>query len=849
MQHDCAKAHVLDREASIEQSFSVRADARTSADRIDANERPALLRAMRARSRIGWLTGLFCTSASVLCLEVLNTRLYSVAVWYHLSFFVVSSAMFGLSAGALRVYLGGARFTDERAEPALRRAAALFALSIPICHVAVVLLPHPTTVGIQATCAFAAAIVLLAIPFYWAGFLVTLVLTRFASRIGTAYAVDLVGAAAGALIAVPLLAISDLSTAVFAAGALAALGFVGFAHASTGRVSVAALIVLVGSIAATVANHASADRVRVWYPKGVFLPTTEIAEESWNIDSQVVVYRSPLDRPHYWGPGLASEHFRVEGRRIAIDGGAETVVTKWDGRRESLAWTEFDVTALPYSLRPGGRVAIVGCGGGRDVLTALRARATKVEAIEVNGALVDLLEGSQRSFAGLAGRSDVELVHAEARGHLARSRERFDVVQMSLIDTWAATGAGALTLTENGLYTLEGWDVFLGVLAPNGVFGVSRWYDPNSVSETSRLVSLAVGALLRAGVEHPRDHLALVACGNVATLIVARDRLGTVGVATIREAAERYDFQLLALPSHHARDPGIERILAATTMPELLVAAQNERYDFTPPTDDRPYFFNQLKASAAFSMSPRDAGGGVVQGNLEATASLQVLAGISMLLVVGALCVPLLRFAPRRTGVIGFVPAVLYFAAIGLGYMFVQVALVQRFSVLLGQPAHSIVVTLTTMIVASSVGSLVSVRLKVEDRPFLLRAIPMAIALLLAVVALSIQSIVASAIEFDFARRCLVTVAVVAPPSLLLGVAFPIGVRLVHRRSDHILPWAIGVNGACSVLATVLAVGVSIWWGIGTNLWIAAGLYASLAISAPVLAQRARAGEAPAVAV
>src|SRR5262249_8978903 len=152
----------------------------------------------------------------------------------------------------------------------------------------------------------------------------------------------------------------------------------------------------------------------------------------------------------------------------------------------SLEWVGFDVTSIPYHLRRGGTVGVIGVGGGRDILAALWARSRAITGIEMNEAFVRLLRGPLRDFSSIAKQPNVKLVHDEARSYLTRSHQRFDVLQMSLVDTWASTGAGAYTLTENGLYTLEGWRVFLDSLAPGGVFSVSRWFSPEKVSETSR---------------------------------------------------------------------------------------------------------------------------------------------------------------------------------------------------------------------------------------------------------------------------------------------------------------------------------------------------------------------------
>ena len=189
---------------------------------------------------------------------------------------------------------------------------------------------------------------------------------------------------------------------------------------------------------------------------------------------------------------------------MIVDGEAGTPMTEWDGNPASLDWVSYDVTALPYHLRKGGTVAVVGVGGGRDVLAAIWSGEPAITGIEINGNVLALLTRYHRRFTRLADHPGVQLVHDEGRAYLTRTRDRFDVIQMSLVDTWAATGAGAFTLSENSLYTIDAWRMFLDRLAPTGVLSVSRWFSPVRASETSRLLALAVRALLDRGVGSPQ---------------------------------------------------------------------------------------------------------------------------------------------------------------------------------------------------------------------------------------------------------------------------------------------------------------------------------------------------------
>jgi SAM-dependent methyltransferase len=789
-------------------------------------------------SRVWFLAGLAFTTAATLCMEILNIRLLSVISWYHLSFFAVSTAMFGMSAGALQVYLRGDDYQGAGAVRPLSKIALLLALVIPLSHLVMLVIPVDTGMSTAIVCSLLVLTIALAVPFYLSGVLVTLALTRVPGRIGLTYAVDLAGAALGTLLVVPLLESSNITSAVLMCGAMAAASALCFRLCAGSGWSWTAAGLAVLLVAGAIYNRTAIDPVRVWYHKGNSYFKQVALEEHWNIHSEVLVSQTLVDKPQYWGPGEGAEAFRVQGVPMGIDGVAGTTLSSWDGRNESLEWVEYDVTSLAYHLRKGADVAVIGVGGGRDILSALRAGSRSIQGIEINKIFLDLLRGEKRAFAGIADRPEVRFVHDEARSYLTRTKDRFDVLQMSLIDTFASTGAGAMTLTENGLYTREAWKIFLDVLKPTGLFSVSRWYDPQKVSETSRLLALGTAALLDRGVREPDQHLAVVQRGAVSTLVLSPSRLSGDDVAVIHATARRFGFHVLAAPDRRAEDPRIAAIVTASSDAALRRATRHELYDYSPPTDERPFFFNLLKPSRALKMNEQETSGGVVGGNVVATTTLLLLFLISLLLVVCVIVLPLVMSGLPRMRASSFALSIWYFAAIGLGFMFVQIPAMQRFSVYLGHPTYAVVVILFSMILAAGVGSLVSDRLPIERSQRLVIAVPLAIAALILLVMQAIQPAINHTIRFGLPARCAIVVVLVAPLAALLGFCFPIGMRLVRRLSEDGMPWMWGVNGACSVLAAVSAVAISMWWGIHANLHVALFSYASLALVAPILWRR-----------
>ncbi len=436
-------------------------------------------------------------------------------------------------------------------------------------------------------------------------------------------------------------------------------------------------------------------------------------------------------------------------------------------------------------------------------------------------------------YVGLSQVGGVSLIVDEARSWFARSDQTFDVVQMSLIDTWAATGAGAFTLSENGLYTVEAWQIFLRRLNPHGVFTVSRWYSPEDLAETGRMVSLAVAALMKSGVKNPKNHVFLAGSSSfegvrkpIATLVVSRSGFSTDELQSLKAATARLQFDALIVPGEKAASEVLSNIMDARDLSELERYTEGFRLDLSPPTDDRPFFFNQLPLRsatkvAALALSGRAAGVGI--GNLYATVTLVMLFAIALALVVATIVIPL-RSALRDVGKRLAAGGTAYFMLIGIGFMLVEIGFLQRFSVFLGHPIYSLSIVLFSLILSTGVGSLVSdyVRLDNKTRFTLWGAVTGAYILSQVFWAPPLLLLLDSS---SLMLRGLVSVAVILPAGLLMGFGFPTGMRFISAVDRRPTPWFWGINGASGVLASAVAVACSIAYGIGTTLALGAICY------------------------
>jgi hypothetical protein len=564
--------------------------------------------------------------------------------------------------------------------------------------------------------------------------------------------------------------------------------------------------------------------------------------EKWNSFSRISVIGDPTQPSPPRGWGLSATYPRdrsVPQLALLIDASALTLLTAFDGRLETVEHLKYDVTNVAHWLRRDARVLVVGAGGGRDILSALAFGQRDVVGVEINGAILDVVNAHFGSFTGHLDRDPrVTFVNDEARSYIARLRQRFDILQISLIDTWAATGAGAFVLSEHSLYTTEAWTLFLDRLTPRGLLSVSRFYFDPRPDETYRVTSLAVAALAQRGVTRPREHIAIVrhATGadgqraplGVATLLVSPAPLSPTDVDALEEVARRLRFDIVLSPRH-----------AATAAFETLTSGQDlsafyARFpvNIAPPTDDRPFFFHTLRLNDIFSGALWRAGLGGDTSNVDAVYVL----GMLLLDVVSltALCVivPLALTIDRRV-LAGTTPLFVFFAGIGLGFMLVEISQMQRLIVFLGHPTYGLSVVLFAMLVSSGLGSLVAGRF---DGVGVRAASPMvALVAMLAVFGAATPFAIRAFEAATTPARIAVAIGLLVPIGFLMGMAFPLGMRAAAGRAPALAPWLWGINGATSVCASVFAVAIALHWGITTSFWTGVACYAAATVALAVV--------------
>ena len=776
---------------------------------------------MKNERSIAVYTGLFLIALASLAIQIILVRLLSVITWYHLAFFSISIAMLGMTAGAIQVYVQKERFDGENKIEAITRACLRFALSIPASLIILCVLPIGFYKSVLSLIVIFVATLICAWPFYYAGLVITTVLTRFNAPIGRLYASDLTGASAGCLIVLGGLELVDAPSLMLWCSSIGALAGACFARSRSVRryIALALLFFVLGTL-----NAQTPYGVRPMFVKEKFQRLSEQILERWNSFSRVVVYRQQFLPPQLWGGSPVARGENIFFHGMTIDGAAGTAIRSFDSPKD-IEHLRYDITNVGYYLNRQGKACIIGVGGGKDIQSALFFGHDAVLGIEVNPIFVDLLQNEFREFAGLANRDDVTFVVDDARSFLSQSREQFSVIQMALIDTWAATGAGAFSLSENALYTVEAWQTFLSRLSEGGIFTVSRWYSAEHIGETGRVLSLGVESLLRLKVKKPADHMALITIGNVSTLLICQQPLSEADINRLRQVCEALQYQIVHVPNGLPTEPILRQILSAQSSDQLAEAVAHAELDYSPPTDDNPYFFNMLKLNHLDTALRGQEG--VLSGNLRALATLLVLLIVLGVLTVATIGVPL-WLAHRPTTLMqtrGFWFGALYFSLIGSAFMFVEIALIQRLNVFTGHPIYSLGILLFTLIASTGMGSFISDHLPLTRRPWVY-VFPIITAV--GVVALNtiLHYLLSHMMAEDTATKILMSVLVIFPVGMLMGLFFPTGMRLVQSSYEDETPWFWALNGIMGVLCSALAVFVSIIFGISTNFYIAAVAYA-----------------------
>lgn len=786
---------------------------------------------------------IFAISLAVLVLQIALNRIFSFTLWYHFAYISVSLALlgFGASGSLLAAF---PRLGAGDASRLVSRYCAVCAASMVAVLVAlgsVALDPARILESPAELLAFVGVFALVSLPFFFAGLAITIALREAGPEAGRLYFWDLVGAGLGCSLAVASIDAFGTPRVVLLVGVIFALaGAVAAPAGARGlraaNLAAAALVALLSvPLPGALRFAPSADK----FIAG-FLETGAVHYTHWSSifrTDLIGAKGGELTRGGYRGGGATGRggtspafdgHF-PEFRFIVHDGGASAILYRVDDGLRGLEMFRHHVLTTPYVVRERPEVLIIGVGGGADVMTALVNGASRVTGAELDPHTVDLLVNRFRDFTGgVYDRPDVTLHASEGRHFVRSSGQRFDLIQITGVDTLAALSSGAYVLAENYLYSVEAYLDYFDALREDGILSIGTFdFHPKASfpRHAVRFLAVAYEALRRRGVERPAEHLMVVAEDNPmigqVEILTSLEPFSEASIAAMERFVDENRFRAWYLPGRPARQlPLLRGFLEGD-------AASRERFfeqtflNVRATSDDRPFFFSFYKWGRLFEH--RDE---VDQGHTQATGQLvlALMLGLSIAFSAVAILLPLVRVREGAAGMPGRFGFLGYFAALGAGFIVAEISFVQRFILFLGYPTYSLSVTLFALLCAAGVGSWLSERLPEEPKRVLPR-LTLALSALVGLYLVALPRLFSALLAAPLPVRIGVSVAAIAPLGIVLGMYFPYGIRLTSRLNRDFVAWAWAVNGCLTVVGSVASIVLAMTFGFEAVIVLFVAIY------------------------
>ncbi len=891
------------------------------------------------------LAGIFFLALSVILFEIALTRVFAIMMWHHFTYMVISIGLLGF--GASGSLLTATRIAEKPGSVAraLTLCSAAYGISIVAAFLFATLVRLDSLAIWKEKENFVALFfiyLIIGVPFLLGGFGIGLALTRLVSHVNKLYFADLVGSAVGAGVSVWLLRHVGSTAAVVMAGCfgLVASFCFGFGAERRHRLLGTGALLLAGVLAIGFCGGGFGVPALRW--RVPFAPGKEgsIGEAlGYQIDrfysatAEVQVGPDVLATPAIGGDNGSQDLRTFHARTAAQDGTAPTMLYKDASHIEQFPFLDDTQAASAYIAhrsagREGPRVMVIGVGGGVDVMVALANGAKKVTAVELNTAMIDMVTGRYDEYLGglfrpgghpLADR--VELVNSEGRSYLRTHDTKYDVIQMSGVDSYTALSTGAYTLSESYLYTTQAVQDFYAHLTDDGIVNYSRFImaRPMKPRETLRLANIAYTALQELGVADPASHIAVFQGTVWASTMIKRSPFRADEIEGLRQFARLEGFFGLVFNPLHAqgapfpmetthfamlRDDLTRQVkgsgafatdaAVAAAVDHLIEAAvevlngkpvdesllppslregkvgagamqmlreshdsfsQQEQfaqlsladfasvlrntpegrakyiaeydYDISPATDDKPFFFNYYRYSNLFQRSQRGNDPSLFRYHTDYPVGHMVLLAsmLQIVLLAGLLIfLPLRKLARDGLRTKGVWRYFGYFAALGMGFMFLEIALMQKMVIFLGHPTYALSIVLVSLLGSAGVGSLLAGRIREVEQRHLARILAAIVAVLL-FDALAVNWLLPMMLGFALEVRMAVVVLLLLPTGLVLGMPFPTGMRIVEKQCPHLLPWGWAVNAFFSVFASIFCIVLSMAIGFTNVLLVSIGIY------------------------
>ena len=799
-------------------------------------------------------------AGSVIAYEITLVRLFSIAQWHHFAHMIISLALlgFGASGTALSLtqrWLMGNRWKSDEVDRRFRNAYTIcglaYSISVVGCFVLHQYVPfNPLMLVWQPSQVLSLFVLylILSLPFFFGAACIGLALLRFARNVNRLYFFDLFGSGIGALgiiVTMYLIPPAQNLTLILAVGFCAVL----IANWESWKAQQWRRIVSITGLAAAFIGYLLFNPVSIKISpyKGLSsvlnFPDAQILNERHSPFGVLHVIRSGLIRAV---PGLSlnTQHPVQPQLGLFTDADGMTAITNFKGDLSKLGYLGDTTSALAYHLIEPPRVLVLGAGGGGDVLNALYHGAVSVDAVELNPQVLELIAKEHEDFAGGIYAPDspypVQVHVAEARGFVRATTERYNLIQIALLDSVSASAAGTHALSESYLYTVEAFTDLYQHLTPGGIISITRWLK-TPPRDMIRLFATAVEALEQSDNVVPAQQLAMIRGWRTGTLLIKKGTFDTTERALIQKFCRERSFDLAYYPQMPEIEANRYNQLAE---PIYFRAAQailsNDREQFyegypfniRPTTDNRPYFFQFLRFDSLVQMV-RTVGRSAIPfiewGYLLLIATLiqAALAGLVLILIplfflkreTTSPTAPNSRFINWRVFI--------YFLSLGAGFMFIEMSFIQKFLLLLANPTYAVAVVLSAFLLFAGLGSLFSLKLRTIGR---LQQYPIAVAIgILSVIALVYLQLLPPIFHHFLASsdtlKIIVSIGLIAPLAFFMGMPFPLGIDWLQKHHPHLIAWAWGINGYASVVSAILATCLAIAFGFNIVILLAVGIY------------------------
>lgn len=794
------------------------------------------------------LISIFILSAAALAYEVLLVRLFSIIQWHHFAFMVISIALLGYGASGSFITVFRNRLL-EKYDSVFISNILLFGLSSIACFITVQNFPFNALEILWDRSQWQRLLLsylLLTLPFFFVANAIVLTMMRFHQRIPLVYGIDLIGAGTGAVSIMALLQI-------FSPGAMLRLisisgiaaGFFTLSHFNGRRRQIIASVLLLFMLAVFMTPQKWVD-LRMSEYKGLaqtlLIKEAALLTRNTSPVSQIDVVQSS-HIPLRYAPGMSLHSPATPPDQLAVfrDGDEMTVIDHVTDMR-SLAYYDYMSSAMPYHVHSSPQnILIFGSASGSPILQARLHEVSRIDAVEPDKQLSLLITDQYADYYGWNTLKDKVTLHTISARGFATSEKNYDLVVVGMSGASAGGAAGVYALSVSYRYTVEAIQSYLKLLAPDGLLSISLWTS-NPARANLKLFTTAVTAMKKSGINHPENNIAWIRSWNTATLLLKNTSLTAKEINNVREFSQSRGFDLAWLPGIKQHEVNRFQLLqepvfylaAQSILTQAILEnsensfVQEYKYDIQAATDNKPYFNNYFRWSSLeeiFSL-PGQSGLSMVGVGYPILLVTLIQASVAAFILI---LLPLFFLRTEKKEVEGRRNIFTYFLAIGLAFLFIELAFIQKFTLILSQPLYAVAVALCAFLIFSGLGSLyVQHRMKIESSiiiPVILRRSVTLIGMIAVFYIVLLPLISGTIMALPETARILSVFVITAPLAFVMGMPFPLGLAMLQQTRPHFMPWAWGINGCASVLSAILAVLLAIDVGFNGVMLFAVVLY------------------------